>query len=84
MFEISEIQKEKVKILGREYDVERPSVGHVMTFQKKMKETDDSVDSFEYMCKWISDLGIDEETLKKLKINQLTQLVEYLSDSKKN
>lgn len=84
MFEISEIQKERIKILGREFTVDRPSVGQVVEFQKQKKDDSNPVESFEAMCKWISQLGIDEETLRSLKVNQLTQLVEYLTDSKKN
>ena len=84
MFEISEIQKEKIRILGREFNIDRPSVGQVVEFQKQKSNESNPVESFEAMCKWISQLGIDEETLKNLKINQLTQLVEYLIDSKKN
>lgn len=85
MFEILEVPKEKIKIFGKEFEVEKPSVHSVMTLQSKLKDiSEDSVETFNVMCGWIGELGVDSEVVKKLKVNQLTMLIEHLTDSKKN
>lgn len=85
MFEILEIPKEKIKVFGKEFDVEKPSVHSVMVLQTKLKDIkEDSVETFNIMCDWIGGLGIDSEVVKQLKVNQLTMLIEHLTDSKKN
>lgn len=85
MFELTELPKEKVRILGKEYEVDKPNVAQVISLQEQLKASESNPsETFKVMCRWISDCGIEIDAVKKLKLNQLTSLVEHLSDSKKN
>ena len=83
MFEIEKSQAEKVKIFGNEYEVRRPSVKQVKDLNLAVKTLDEA-DQFDRLVGFVSDLGIDRETLEELEIGQLESLVTHLSGSKKN
>lgn len=85
MIEINEKSKVKVKIYGREYDVEAPTVKQVIEINKAMKgHKDDDIAVTDLMIDFVSKLGIPKEMLESLEIHHFNKLVEGLVGSKKN
>ena len=85
MFELENEGKEKIKILGKEYDVEKPTVKQLRDLNKiiSAKDADEDI-IFDTIVKFLSDLGIESGVCDNLQMKQLRKLVEYLSGGKKN
>jgi hypothetical protein len=83
MFEIQENPPELIKIFGQEFSVTRPKVKQIKELNSARAEMSDE-EQFDLLVKFVTDLGVPEDTLQRLEMGQLEGLIKYLSDNKKN
>lgn len=82
MFEIVERTKLKVKIYGKEYDVKKPTVGDLEGLQVGMDDLKDG-EKLHRVKGFVVSMGIPEDTIQDLEMDQFLSLIEFLSQSKK-
>ena len=88
-FEIKQKTKVTVKIYGEEFSLMKPTVEQVEFIQSNNSDKEKSEkEVFDDICKFLEILGMPSEFSKKMEIDHLLQLIEYLSgafkeDSKK-
>lgn len=75
----------RVKFEGKTYDVRKPSVKEVGLFNRKLKEAgNDEYSQLDATKAWVSSLGMPEEVIEQLEMEQFNTLLETVSGLKKN
>ncbi len=80
MFEIKSKTKLTVKLYGEEFHLSKPTVEQVelLQFESSIgKKT--TAEQFEIICDALNLLGLPKEFSKKMEIDHLIQLINYLS-----
>ena len=73
----------KVKLEGETYEVKKPSVREISSFNKKIKDVD-ATDQFDITKDWVASLGMPSEVVEDLEMDQFTQLLDMVSGLKKS
>lgn len=73
----------KIVIYGKEYKVQRPTVRQVRSLQVSTANKTDE-ERFVDLQKWVAGLGVPIEVLEDMEMEHFTELVAFLSGSKKN
>lgn len=85
MFEIAELEVEKVKIFGKEYEAKKPTVKQVRDLQSKLNSAGETkLDVIGTMLEFFEDIGLPKEQLENVSMKNLEALIEHFSGSKKN
>jgi hypothetical protein len=84
MLEIKGPTKVLMKIMGVDYDVRKPTIGEVEENAEQAKINDgDPSATVKQVISFIGKLGIPENVLRSLELDQLNEIMEYLNGSKK-
>ena len=76
--------KFKVKWSGKEYICERPSQRQVVEFGEEIgKVGDDSKKAIKLSKGFLKDCGLPEEVYEEMEVDQIQQLMEFISAKKK-
>ena len=85
MFDLGEKTKVKVKAQGQELVLSLPTTRQLMAMNKELKKkSDDDLHQFDTMKAFFCGLGLTEEFVDSLELDQLVMLTEYVSGAKKN
>lgn len=74
-----------IKIKGKEYAMQPPSVGTYIRFTRDLQEMEKKeitlVDSIEYMCKGVQEAfpGMEDEVIKSLNVDQLEAITHFIA-----
>lgn len=84
MFEIGAKTKVKVRIYGAEYDLSKPTVKDIETFQDSMEVANSESAKFKLTKTFVVGLGLPLAIADSMEMEHFTQLLSHLSGSKKN
>ena len=82
-FEIKERTTLEIALFGTEFRITKPSAVELQTVQDRIGDAPSS-EALGLWIKWFEDLGIARESLEKLELSQLLDLVSFVTGSKKN
>lgn len=81
-FEVKPKKPNVVKIKGQSYQVRRPTIGEIETTDEAIRTS--KGDSLKIMKKHMIELGLTEDAVKSLDLEDFMELFQFLSGAKKN
>ncbi len=83
MYEIKEAPKVGIKIFDTVYELDRPSVGQAEDLQDLIEDKEKKKKLISIMVGYFHGLGLPKEVARKMKVDQMTELAEFMAKPKK-
>ena len=82
--DLGDVSYAKVKFAGKEYKVREPNVHDVEILSEKLSKVKDDSQNVVILKDFLDGLGFPRADVDKLTVRKMSNLVEFLSGSKKN